>query len=208
MLGSRGVFRNCSPQLSAGVVKTEWKNQMCSRFSCHSSLLTTLAWSSGGCWFKLISWDVDKRDWGLGTYCYLNLWGSDFWKSPCCESKDHVSSRLKTEWIQGNVSAWDPSEKRHIATTAEPLFWSFLCPNNNPHLLNRLKGAGRGLRSAWPKLLLPQLLWHVTWLTETLLANRKGNESMISLHAVKGKTFPFPQNCRPAGSFSWVLLLS
>lgn len=35
----------------------------------------------------------------------------------------------------------------HTATTAKPLFCSPLFLNNNPHLLNRVKRAGRGLIS-------------------------------------------------------------
>lgn len=145
--------------------------------------------------------------WTRGTEAWAH---TVTWIYGAVTSENHLAVNQKIM----SPADWRLNEYREMSVLGIPLrsvtlpqlpshsFWSLLCPNNNPHLLNRLKGAGRGLRSAWPKLFLPRLLWHVTWLTETLLANRKGNESMISLHAVKGKTFPFPQNCRPAGSFS------
>lgn len=183
---------------------------MCSFFSCHSSLLITLAWSTGGCWFKLMSWAVDNRDWGVGTHSISRIYGA-------VTSKNHLAVNRKFlslgDWrlneyreeitMEVSVLGINMTSICHTATTAKLLFWSLLLPDNNAHLLNRLKRAGRGLRSGWPKPFLPLIIVACNVLTEILLVNRKRNESEISLHVVKGKIFPFPQNCRPASFFSW-----
>ena len=184
---------------------------MCSFFSCHSSPLIILAWSTGGCWFKLVSWAVDKRDGGMGTHSISRIYGAVI-------SKNHLAVNQKIlslgEWrlneyregitTEVSVLGINMSSVCHTATTAKPLFWSPLFPDNNPHLLNRVKRAGRRL---WPKPFLPPIIVACNMLTEILLINRKRNESKLSSHVVKGKIFPFPQNCRPASSsHEWELL--
>lgn len=153
---------------------------MCSFFSYHSSLLITLDWSTGGCWFKLISWAVGKRDWGMGTHYVSQIYGAVISENYLAVNQK-ISSlgdwRLNEyrEGITTEVSVLGISMTSicHTATTAKPLFCSPLFPNNNPHLLNRVKRAGRGLISGWPKPFLPLIIVACNMLTEILLVNRE-----------------------------------
>lgn len=149
MLATRGIFRKCSPQLSAGVPETQN-----GRSKCACSLSITAHYQSpelGGSWFKPISWAEDKRDWGMGTYSVSWIYGAVI-------SKNHLA-------VNWEILSLLEISMACICHTAIPLFGSLLFPNNNPHLLNRVRRAGRGLRYVRPKPFLPWLLWHVTYAT-------------------------------------------
>lgn len=146
--------------------------------------------------------------------------GQSSLKTTLLWTKSVVSRKLKAKWYRKGitiaVSALGINNTANLtASTAKPRFCSLLFPSNNPQLLNRVKRAGRGLRSGWPKPFLPlilavhNMLMEITlgqenekWIQD-LIACGQGKSNALSSELQTSQFLLHNENCCGQSLFLW-----